>query len=77
MNHIGLNTIATRDKIVGDGTVSQCMGTVEHVVGFFADLKFNLHSLVMPEIPFYLIAGCPKMEELETCIDLGNESVSI
>lgn len=53
------------------------MGTVETIAVFFEDLKVNLDLLIMPDVPFDVIVGCPAMEELKTCKDLGNRNVSI
>lgn len=42
----------------------------------FGDPKVNMDFLVMQELPFDTIIGCSTTEELGTCVNLGNQSVS-
>lgn len=62
---------------MADGSTSACLGMAKGVPVSFEGQQIKLDCLVIRELPFGMIIGCPTMEELETHIDLGNNSVSI
>lgn len=66
------STPTTRRIIAADGTISKYMGTADKVSVFFGDPKVNVDFLIMTDLPLDKIIGCPTMEKLGTCIDLGN-----
>lgn len=75
---LGLEVVPTTKKItVADGTTSECLGAAEKVSISFEGGKTPLNFLVMADLPFDVIIGCPTMEALETCIDLGNHSIAM
>ncbi len=62
---------------VANGTSSTCVGKVENVPVMFSKKRVELSFLVVDGLPFDIIVGCPTMESLETCIDLGKRCVSM
>lgn len=62
---------------VANGDTSSCVGSVEDVSVEFGQHKVPLAFLVMQGLPFNVIIGCPTMESLDTCIDLGNRMIKL
>lgn len=53
------------------------MGTVNKFSVFLGDYKVDVEFLLMTDLPFDAIIGCPTIEKLGTCIGLGKQSVSV
>lgn len=78
MANLGLENVLTIRRItVADGSVSKFMCFVDKVHVFFAESKLIWTSSFFSEILSDAIICCPAIEELGTCIDLGNQSFSV
>ena len=73
-----LSPEATTKKItVADETAAKVHGTVGKVPVSFAGLKNQLDFLVVEGNSFDVIIGCLALEELQGCLDLGQQQVTI
>ena len=75
---LSLSPEATTKTIsVAEGTAVKVHGTVGKVPVSFAGLKDQLDFLVVEGTPFDGIIGCPALEKVQACLDLGQQQVTI
>ena len=67
----------TRSITVADGTKAVVCGIVHGAPVSFGGLTEPLDFLVVEGTPFDVIIGCPALEKLQACLDLGQQHVTI
>lgn len=74
----GLKIVPTTRRItVADETVPNTWAPVDRISILFGYWKVDMDFLVMIDLVSDAINGLPAMKELRTCINLGNQRVSV
>lgn len=68
----------TSTKITAaNGQKTICRGALKSIPVTFGQSEAKLNFLVVDGFPVDLLVGYPTMEELQACLDLGNQSVRL
>lgn len=67
----------TKHITVANGKNASCIGALHQIPVSFGGLVSKMDFLVVSGAPYDVIIGLPSLEELQTCMDLGQQHVEV